>query len=109
MKFTFRVEVSVRKRETKFRLQRHAISTPSWAISSVSIATSFPVALKLAPVHFVGQPLLKFQRSFSSPASLIRMIEPFFRSVLLSIDCLRHFQSEASSVIPHFIDMLLYF
>src|SRR5205085_12568122 len=32
-----------------------------------SMATSLPVALKLGPVHFVGQPSRKFQRTFSAP------------------------------------------
>jgi hypothetical protein len=42
---------------------------PSCAISSVSIATSFLVALKVGPVHFVGQPSAKFHQAFSLPVS----------------------------------------
>src|SRR5687767_10022576 len=108
MQVTLRVNIAMRKRKRKFRLQRHSFSTPSWAISSVSIATSFPVALKLGPVHFVGQASRKFQRSFSSPASFIRTIEPFLRSTLPSIHFFRQSQSDASSVVPHFRTMLEY-
>src|SRR5919109_3174332 len=100
MQVALGVNVPIRKRERKFRLQRHAFSTPSWAISNVSMATSLPVALKLGPVHFVGQASRKFQRVFSSPASSIRMTEPFLRSTLPSIHFLRHSQREASSVVP---------
>ena len=36
-------------------VRAHARSTPSWANSSVSIATSLPVALRSEPSHFMGQ------------------------------------------------------
>jgi hypothetical protein len=55
----------MRKREIKLRLERQAFANPSWTISSSSIATSLPVALKVGPGHFVGQPSRKFQGSFS--------------------------------------------
>src|SRR5262249_15890506 len=92
----------MRQSEFKLGLQRHAFSTPSWAISRVSIATSLPVALKVGPTHLIGQASRKFQRVFSSPASLIRMMEPFFRSILPSMHFFRQSHSEASSVEPHF-------
>src|SRR6185436_2930610 len=67
----FGVEVAEGQREIVLGLQ-HASSpqarvTPSWASSSVSMAMSFPSALKSGPSHFEGHALTKFQRMRSCP------------------------------------------
>ena len=81
--------------------------TPSWAISSVSTATSLAVALKLGPVHLAGHPFVKFQRIFSLPDD-IRTTDPFLRSIFPSATCLCQAQSEWSSVMPCFKMITVY-
>src|SRR5262249_39611888 len=92
MHIAFTVHVPSWQRKWEFRLLVHALASPSCTISRFSIATSLAVALKLGPVHFVAHPFTKFQRTFSSPASSMRTIEPFLRSVLPSMTVFRHFQ-----------------
>src|SRR5450631_2725628 len=110
MNRALRIHVAARQRKRKLGLHLHdASATPSCAISSDSTATSLFTALKLGPVHLQGQPLTKFQRSLSLPASSTRTIEPGCRSVLPSITFLRQSHNVWSSVIPHLSVMLEYF
>src|SRR5689334_2598269 len=94
------VPIAARQAEWKFG-DHHAFIHPSCVISSVSMATSLLVAFRLGPVHLLGHPLMKFQRSFSSPDSFIRIIEPETRFVFPSITVLRQSHRQASSVAPH--------
>src|SRR5712692_3956100 len=50
---------------------------PSCAISSASMATSLPVALRSGATHFTGNGRIRFQRLTGSPFSFIRMIATF--------------------------------
>src|SRR5215831_11496726 len=77
-------------------------------ISSVSTATSLAVALKLGPVHLVGNPFVKFQRIFSLPDD-IRTIDPFLRSSCPSATFLCQSQSAWSLVMPRFKMITVYF
>src|SRR5262249_14125344 len=86
----------------------HAFLTSSCVSSSVSTATLLPVELNAGPVHFDGQALLKFQRSFSAPVSSSSTIDPFLRSVLPSITALRQFQSSPESVMPRLSVIAVY-
>jgi hypothetical protein len=52
--------------------------------------TSVLIAFKLGPVHFVGQPSRKFYRTFSTPDSSRRIMEPFLRSIWPSNAFLHH-------------------
>src|SRR6185369_4202493 len=85
------------------------LTKPSWAISSVSIATSLPVELKLGPVHLVGQASRKFHRAFSFlPSSSSSTIDPFLRWMFPVLACLYQFHRSWSSDIPRFRLMLEY-
>src|SRR5690606_39192897 len=82
---------------------------PSTASSSVSMATSLFLALKLGPSSLVGHPSRKVQRSASLRPSSSRTIEPPRRSVAPSMTVLRHSHSELSCVQPRFNEMLVNF
>ena len=57
-----------------------ARKTPSCASSSFSIEILLSMALKLGPVHFVGQARVKFHVIRSVPVRSRRMMEPLFRA-----------------------------
>src|SRR5687768_2019424 len=83
------VDVPQRKREGVLRSEHgYALSIRSWAISSVSMATSVPFALKSAPSHFVGHASKKFHRSFSVPSRSLRMMLPLRRDTILLVTSL---------------------
>src|SRR6266550_6253000 len=50
---------------------------PSCAISSDSMATSLPLALKSGPIHFTGNGRTRFQLLIGSPFSLCKVIATF--------------------------------
>src|SRR4029077_6263762 len=79
---------------------------PSWLMSRLSIATSPAVAFRLGPVHFVGTPFRKFQRTFSRPDSSHTLIEPFLCWICPSMVLLRHCHNPASPVMPRLRDMV---
>ena len=81
---------------------------PSWAISIVSIATSFASAFKSGPVNFDTQPLEKCQRRIGVRASSRRTIEPLRRSAVPCSIALRQFHSCASCVTPRLRTMFEY-
>ena len=68
---------------------------------------ALPVELNDGPVHFDGQALVKFQRSFSAPLSSSSTIEPLRRSALPSITVWRHFHSSSESVMPRLSEIAL--
>src|SRR5207248_6765981 len=65
-----------------------------------SMATAALPALNDGPVHFDGQAMKKFQRSFSLPALSSRMMEPFLRTDFPETTVSRHFHSSSESVMP---------
>src|SRR5215207_1498705 len=82
---------------------------PSCAISSVSIATSFPFAFRVGPSHLEIHPWKNIQRTTSVRSSSRRMMAPFRRSTFPSSTLLRQFHSSASCVIPRLRTRLAYF
>src|SRR5262249_6115643 len=112
VKVTFTVDISHGESECEFCLQHdgrrllsrspQALRSSSCVSSSVSTATAVEVELSAGPAHFEGHASMKFQRSFSSPASFSRMMEPFFRTVFPSSTVCRHFHNSSESVIPRF-------
>src|SRR5262249_50333362 len=82
-----------------------AASTPSWASSSVSIATASAVASKLGPVHLVGHAFLIVQLRWLCRLLSISVMVRFCRVMVPLITSLRHFHRSSSLVMPRWSEM----
>src|SRR6266508_5359399 len=89
------VDVPLGQGERELGTQAHARTRPSWVMVTFSVAMSLEPASNSAPVHFDGQPAVKFQRATSSNFEFFATIEPSRRAVSMSpsMTCLRHSHS----------------
>src|SRR6266545_4724983 len=76
MQRAFIVDVPLGQGERELGTQAHARTRPSWVITTFSVAMSLDPASKSAPVHFEGQPAVKFQRATSSNFEFFATTEP---------------------------------
>src|SRR6185436_13248717 len=80
--------------------ERYSLSRPSQQSVRDSIATSFPLASRFGPSHFLGNALINFHRTTGCLASSNNTMTPFFRFATPWLTESSHSCSSFDAVMP---------